>query len=89
MNYQWYDLVGNVGVVLILLCYFLAQNGRMTMTTPTYSLVNGLGALLILVSLFYDFNLSSFVIEIAWLAISAYGLRRWYRQRRRTDSARR
>lgn len=82
MDYQWHDLVGNVGVALILLCYFLAQSGRMTMMNPAYSLMNGLGALLILVSLLYDFNLSSFVIEIAWLVISGYGLMRWYRMRR-------
>ena len=49
------------------------------MKRPGYSLLNGLGALLIMVSLIYNFNLSSFVIEIAWLMISAYGLWRWYR----------
>jgi len=82
MDYQWHDLVGNLGVGVILVCYFMAQSGRMTMATPTYSLLNGLSALLILVSLFYNFNLSSFVIEIAWLAISAYGLVRWYRMKK-------
>jgi hypothetical protein len=65
MDYQWHDLVGNVGVTIILGCYFFAQTC----------------ALLILVSLIYNFNLSSFVIEIAWLAISGYGLLRWYRSR--------
>jgi hypothetical protein len=84
MDYQWHDLVGNLGVALILLCYFMAQTGRMTMATPSYSLLNGLGALLILVSLIYNFNLSSFLIEIAWLAISGYGLVRWYRMKRGT-----
>ena len=39
-----------------------------------YSLINGLGALLILVSLFFNFNLSSFTIEVVWLLISAYGV---------------
>lgn len=81
MTYQWHDLVGNAGVLLILGCYFCAQTGRVEFSHPLYSLLNGAGALLILVSLSHNFNLSSFVIEIVWLTISAYGLLRWYRNR--------
>jgi len=32
------------------------------------------GALLILISLYFSFNLASFIIEIAWLLISIFGL---------------
>ena len=81
MSYAWHDLVGNAGVVMILVCYFLAQAGRLGPDAPTYSLLNGAGALLIMVSLLYNFNLSSFIIEIAWFAISVYGLVRYYRNR--------
>jgi len=81
MEYQWHDLVGNAGVAIILGCYFFAQTGRVDIHKPGYSALNSLGALLILVSLIHNFNLSSFVIEIAWLAISGYGLLRWYRSR--------
>lgn len=82
MSYAWYDLVGNLGVLLVLGTYLFVQMGRMDMRRPGYSLANAGGAVLILVSLFYDFNLSSFVIEIVWLLISLYGLLRWQRQRR-------
>lgn len=82
MIYEWHDLVGNIGVAVILSCYFLVQTGRVGIDRPAYSLWNGIGALLILVSLLHNFNLSSFVIEIAWLLISAYGLLRSYRKRR-------
>ena len=81
MSYEWHDLVGNVGVVMILACYLFAQVGRMDIKLPAYSILNGLGAILIIVSLIYSFNLSSFVIELAWLAISLFGLLRWYQQR--------
>ena len=81
MTYQWHDLVGNLGVLLILGCYFFAQTGRVDINRPLYSLLNGAGAMLILVSLSHNFNLSSFVIEIVWLTISGYGLLRWYRKR--------
>lgn len=84
--YEWHDFVGNMGVVLILACYFGAQTGRMDIRLPAYSLLNGAGALLIIVSLIHNFNLSSFVIELAWLAISGYSLLRWLRTRHRTTA---
>ncbi|HEY5646986.1 MAG TPA: hypothetical protein VIS76_13635 [Pseudomonadales bacterium] len=81
MSYEWHDLVGNAGVVCILGTYLLLQLGRMSPAMLSFSLVNGLGAMLILVSLSIDFNLSSFIIEIVWLAISAIGVWRSLRER--------
>ena len=82
MSYEWHDLVGNLGVVLVLGSYLLVQMGRLDMRRPAYSGSNALAALLIIVSLLYDFNLSSFLIEIAWFLISLYGLLRWQLERR-------
>lgn len=76
MDYQWYDFIGNVGVFCILLAYLLLQLGRLGSRTLAYSLLNGVGASFILVSLIYDFNLSAFIIELFWLLISMYGLMR-------------
>jgi len=39
--------------------------------------------LLVVISLFYSFNLSAFLVEIFWLLISVYGLIR-FRGRRAT-----
>jgi hypothetical protein len=50
------------------------QLGRLTHEHLSYSLVNGLGAVLILVSLTFDYNMSAFIIEAAWLAISVLGV---------------
>ena len=74
MGYEWHDFIGNIGVVFVLGTYLMLQLGRMNAQTVAYSLLNGLGAILILVSLLVDFNMSSFIIEIAWLLISAMGL---------------
>lgn len=74
MSLAWYDLVGTAGVVLILVAYFLLQTERWSGQSLSYSLVNLLGSLMITVSLLYDFNLSSFIIEVAWIAISIYGI---------------
>ena len=46
-----------------------------------YSACNAVGAVLLLVSLTVNFNLSSVIIEIFWLAISAVGLWRGWRRR--------
>ena len=74
MTYSWHDLLGNIGVVLVLLLYFLLQTERVRATTVSFSLANAIGAILILVSLSQEFNLSAFAVEAAWLAISLYGL---------------
>ncbi len=74
MTYSWYDFLGNVGVLLILLSYLLLQMKKIKSQSMYYSLMNAAGALLILVSLYYNFNLSAFVMEIFWLLISLYGL---------------
>jgi multisubunit Na+/H+ antiporter MnhB subunit len=74
MGYEWHDFIGNIGVVLVLGTYLMLQLGRMNAQTVAYSALNGLGAIFILVSLLVDFNISSFIIEIAWLLISAMGL---------------
>ena len=74
MEYQWHDLIGNAGVVAILVTYALVQLDRMAVRDLSYSLLNALGAVFILVSLMFDFNLSSFVIEVVWLVISVYAI---------------
>ncbi len=80
-GYHWYDFVGIIGVVMILLAYLLLQVGRIKHNSIIYSLLNCLGALLILVSLYFEFNLSAFILEFFWLVISLYGLVQTYRHK--------
>lgn len=88
MTYGWHDLLGNIGVVLILATYLLLQLEKLSATSLLYSATNGLGALLILVSLIYEFNLSAFIIEAFWLLISIYGLVRYFLRNRSRLAAR-
>ncbi len=69
-----FDGIGMTGVLMILTTYGLVQVDRINVKGMGYSLFNGVGALLILISLYVDFNLSAFVIEVAWLVISIFGL---------------
>lgn len=75
------NLAGLLGVGLIVLFYFLIQIERISASQLIYSVGNGAGAALILVSLLFDFNLPSFVFETIWLVISFYGIVRTLRQR--------
>ncbi len=74
MTYGWHDLLGIIGVVLILATYMLLQVEKLSATSFLYSATNGLGASLILVSLTFKFNLSAFLIEAFWLLISTHGI---------------
>ena len=71
---ELHDFVGATGVTLIIVFYLLLQSGRMAATNPHFSLWNAVGSVLILISLYHQFNLSALIIEVFWLAISLYGL---------------
>ena len=74
MNLSWFDLVGFTGVVLIVIAYLLLQLGKLPSAAPAYSLLNAIGAFLVMVSLVFDFNLSAFLMEAFWFLISLFGL---------------
>lgn len=74
MQYAWYDILGTVGVGIIILTYILLQLGRVRSEQLLYSLLNAAGAALILISLYYDFNFPSFIVEFFWLLISLFGI---------------
>ncbi|MBU6198237.1 MAG: hypothetical protein KGI64_09950 [Xanthomonadaceae bacterium] len=73
---HWPDAIGLLGVILILFAYFLLQAGRLRGNALPYQLLNAIGAILVLVSLLYAFNLSAFLMELAWLLVSIYGMAR-------------
>ena len=70
----WPDLIGYLGVAMLVGAYGWLQTGRLDQGDPWYSGLNALAAVLLLVSLIYKPNPASIVIEVFWLAISLYGL---------------
>ena len=79
---QWYDYVGFVGVGLIVGTYLLLQLDRIDSKGLLYSVANGLGAGLVLLSLCFEFNASAAVVEGFWLVLSIVGIVNWSRRRR-------
>ena len=71
-----YDAIGTFGSGLIIITYLLLQLERLQSTSTIYSLLNAVGAALILISLIVSFNLPAFIIEAFWLLISLVGIYR-------------
>jgi hypothetical protein len=82
MDFAWYDLVGFVGTLMILGAFFLLQAGKMAGDGVAYQLLNLFGAAAVLLTLLGTFNLAVFVLESAWVLVSAYGLWRSRRGRK-------
>jgi hypothetical protein len=76
-----FDIIGLVGVGLIVVAYVLLQSGRASAENPWFSVVNAAGSAMVLVSLYFEFNAAAAVIEVFWLVVSLYGLWRSTRQR--------
>jgi paired small multidrug resistance pump len=83
MTFHWYDWAGYIGVLLVLLAYFLLQARKLHGNKLAYQLMNILGAFGVLLSLtFGSFNWSAFLLEVAWIAIGVYGIARGVQLRR-------
>jgi hypothetical protein len=79
MNYGLMDLVGNIGVVTLMVTYLLLQLEKIRSTDLSYSVLNAVGASLIVASLIVDFNLSALLMEVFWVLISFIGIGRHLR----------
>ena len=82
LNLEWYDWVGIVGTLMVLGAFLMLQAGRLSGTGIVYQLLNLFGAGGVLVSLLGKFNVSVFILEATWVAISAYGIARTFKARR-------
>lgn len=75
------DMIGMTGVTLVLTAYGLLNLNKLKSHSLVYQLMNLLGAVLLLISLCFNFNLSSVVIEVVWITFSLIGIIRVFRAR--------
>lgn len=80
-----YDIAGFVGAAIIVVAYFAVQQRWLGALDWRFPAANMLGSLLILVSLWFEWNFPSVVIEIFWVMISLMGLVRSLAERRRRN----
>ncbi|WP_462163135.1 CBU_0592 family membrane protein [Pseudoalteromonas xiamenensis] len=77
-----FDIVGMTGTFLVVGAFFLLQLGKASPEGLLYNVMNLSGAILLLISLCYNFNLASFVIELFWIAASLIGLYKYIKSKR-------
>lgn len=74
-----FNIMGLIGVALILWIYCFVQMGKVKIAELKYSVINLIGSLFIALSLVIHFNLSAMIIEIAWSLISILGIYKYYK----------
>jgi multidrug transporter EmrE-like cation transporter len=79
MNHVLIDVIGIIGVAIIVVAYLMLQLEKLKSTDLAYSVMNALGASLIVASLIVDFNLSALLMEVFWVLISFIGIGRHLR----------
>jgi hypothetical protein len=85
MKLPIYDLAGFLGAAIIVVAYFAMQQRWLNALDWRFPAANLLGSLMILVSLWFEWNFPSVVIEIFWALISFMGLVRSLVERRRRN----
>jgi hypothetical protein len=69
-----YNIIGLSGVMIILTAYLLLHMNKLEAKTFNYSLLNLIGSIAIMFTFIYAWNFAAFVIEVAWSAISLFGV---------------
>jgi len=73
-----YDIVGTIGVSIIIVAYFLLQIQKLSTTHVSFSIMNIIGSLMILYSLSFNWNFSSVMIEVFWILVSCIGIYNYF-----------
>lgn len=79
----FFNALGIAGGLCFMAAFTLLQLEKAQGDSYSYLYLNLAGALLLLASLLWDWNLSAFLLEIAWAFISLYGIRKRYLKDRR------
>ena len=75
------QIIGFVGAMMVVYAYYKCRSGQWDNKSLLADLTNMVGAVLLTISLLFNFNLGSFLIELFWLAISGTGIYSYVRTR--------
>ena len=82
MIFDWATIVGLIGSLLFV-GGFAYANAVAEMNKVLFNIVNLLGAVLLLISLYVHFNFAAFVLEVCWGLIALAGLIKAMAEQRR------
>lgn len=74
------QVLGFLGMICIVLAYYKVTSPKgWSADSVKFNVVNLVGAVLLIISLFFHFNLGSFLIEIFWIIIAVRALYRRFK----------
>ena len=77
-NFSFLDWVGIIGSLMIAGAYYGVSNNYFSPEKLTYHLINLIGSLLILLSLYFKPNPGAILIELLWIFIASLGIYNYY-----------
>ena len=81
-DFSFWDGLGIAGSLMICSAYLMVSTGKVRPAGIPYHTANAVGAILLLVSLWFRPNPGAILIEVLWLAIASFGIARALRARR-------
>jgi hypothetical protein len=81
-HYSWHDVVGNIGVCFLIGTYAALTTGQLVAEGWVYPFLNLIAAMLLTISLCFNPNMSSLMIEFFWSIISLIGLYRYFQKKK-------
>lgn len=68
------DIIGLIGVGLLLASYFMLIHGKIKSGDLMYPAMNTIASACLIVSLLYNFNLAAMAAEMLFLCVLIYGI---------------
>ena len=73
ITFDLFDAIGIGGSILFIVA-FLYANRAPVIDKLLFNALNLVGAIMLLISLYFKFNLAAFVLEVVWAMIAVHGL---------------
>lgn len=74
LHTEWHQITGVIGTVIYISSYFLVQINWIKAPGYSYCILNIIAASLVGISLLFEFNLASALIQASWILISIVGI---------------
>ena len=78
LSLNFFDWIGILGSLLIAGAYYGVSNNIFSPKKLVYHLINLIGSVLILLSLYYKPNPGAIMIELLWIFIATLGIYKYY-----------
>lgn len=76
-------IIGLIGSAVLVAAYWMLQDGRLTSDSPKFYAANGIGALMLAISIGANYDsgdLGGIIVECIWIGISVMGLVKYFRK---------